>query len=209
MVLRGGAARPNAAVWAGEVQVAQHAGGYTPFEAEVTEHVGWGEPLRVTVGVGNELTMETIPPGVASRSASGRKKQRYFHDFFNYAGLHRSVWLYATPRSYVADISVGTAFDPGTGTGQVSYRIEAAGAGATSVRLRDAKGAGVAQGPGAGGDLTVPAALPWSPDDPHLYRLDVAHGDDHYHLPVGIRTLAVEVTAPLLNGRPVIRRGLG
>ena len=53
-----------------------------------------GEPLRVTVRVGNELTMETIPPGVVSRGAGGRKRQRYFHDFFNYAGLHRSVWLY-------------------------------------------------------------------------------------------------------------------
>src|SRR5258708_2659044 len=106
--------------------------------------------------------METIPPGVASRSASGRKKQRYFHDFFNYAGLHRSVWLYATPRSYVADISGGTAFDPGTGTGQVSYRIEAAGAGATSVRLRGAEGTGAAQGAGAGGGRAAAPGRPGS-----------------------------------------------
>src|SRR5258708_39863482 len=112
MVLRGGAARPNAAVWAGEVQVAQHAGGYTPFEAEVTEHVCCGDPLRVTVRVGNELTMGTIPPGVASRSASGRGKQRYLNDFFNYARLHRPVWLYAHPRTSVADRSAVTAPAP-------------------------------------------------------------------------------------------------
>ncbi len=35
--------------------------------------------------------METIPPGVVSHGAGGRKRQRYFHEFFNYAGLHRSV----------------------------------------------------------------------------------------------------------------------
>ena len=85
--------------------------------------------------------METIPPGVVSHGAGGRKRQRYFHDFFNYAGLHRSVWLYATPPSGVADVSVATAFDPATGTGKVRWRAETAGAGDTSVSLRDADGA--------------------------------------------------------------------
>ncbi|WP_307930519.1 sugar-binding domain-containing protein [Shigella flexneri] len=28
---------------------------------------------------------------------NGKKKQSYFHGFFNYAGIHRSVMLYTTP----------------------------------------------------------------------------------------------------------------
>src|ERR1700722_2000580 len=209
IVLRCDAATHHGTVWAGEAQVAEHSGGYTPFEADVTEEVRCGEPLRGTVRVGNELTMETIPPGVTSRGAGGQKRQRYFHDFFNYAGLHRSVWLYATPRSYVADVSVSTAFHPGTGTGQVNYQVEVAGAGATSVRLRDADGTVVAQATGVGGVLTVPAARPWPPDGPSLYQLDVTHGDDEYQLPVGIRTIAVDGARLLLNGKPVTLRGFG
>lgn len=36
-------------------------------------------------------------------------------DFFNYAGLHRSVLLYTTPRAYVDDITVATDFADSTG----------------------------------------------------------------------------------------------
>ncbi len=209
IVLRCDAATHHGTLWADAVQVAEHTGGYTPFEADVTEQVRCGEQLRVTVRVGNELTMATIPPGVTSRGASGQQRQRYFHDFFNYAGLHRSVWLYTTPRDFVADVSVRTTFDPSTGTGRISYQAEVAGAGITSVRLRDAAGAVVAQRTGVRGVLTVPAAQPWSPDHPYLYRLDVAHGADEYLLPVGIRTVAVDGARLLLNGQPVVLRGFG
>ena len=56
---------------------------------------------------------------------------------------------------------------------------------------------------------TVPAAQPWSPASPYLYRLDVAHGADEYLLPVGIRTVAVDGARLLLNGEPVALRGFG
>jgi beta-glucuronidase len=151
IVLRCDAATQRGTLWAGTAKVADHAGGYTPFEADVTDHVRGGEPLRVTVRVGNELTMATIPPGVISSTADGRRKQRYFHDFFNYAGLHRPVWLYSTPRSYIADISVSTAYDPRTGIARVTYHAEVVGAGKTSVMFRDAAGAVVAGGAGPTG----------------------------------------------------------
>lgn len=209
IVLRCDAVTHRGTIWAGAAEVADHAGGYTPFEADITDHVRGGEPLRVTVRVGNELTMATIPPGVISRTADGRRKQRYFHDFFNYAGLHRPVWLYSTPRTYVADLSVSTAFDPQTGTAHVTYQADVVGAGATTVRLRDAAGAVVAGSAGPTGVLTVHGARPWRPGDPHLYRLDVRHGDDEYSLPVGIRTVQVVGARLLLNGRPVRLRGFG
>ena len=196
-------------MWAGDTEVAGHAGGYTPFEADVTDHLRCGESARITIRLNNELTMATIPPGVISVSASGRRKQRYFHDFFNYAGLHRPVWLYSTPRSYVADLSVTTAFDPRTGAGRVSYHAVVAGTGPTSAVLRDAAGEAVADGAGADGVLPVPGARAWGPDDPYLYRLDVRHGPDEFSLPVGIRTVQVEGPRLLLNGEPVALRGFG
>ena len=209
IVLRCDAATHRATVWAGDTEVAGHAGGYTPFEADVTDHLRCGESARITIRLNNELTMATIPPGVISVSASGRRKQRYFHDFFNYAGLHRPVWLYSTPRSYVADLSVTTAFDPRTGAGRVSYHAVVAGTGPTSAVLRDAAGEAVADGAGADGVLPVPGARAWGPDDPYLYRLDVRHGPDEFSLPVGIRTVQVEGPRLLLNGEPVALRGFG
>jgi beta-glucuronidase len=209
IVLRCDAATHRGTLWAGDAEVADHAGGYTPFEADITAQARCAALLRVTVRVNNELTMGTIPPGVVSVTEDGRRKQRYFHDFFNYAGLHRAVWLYSTPRSYIADVSVAAAFDPQTGAGRVTYGVDAVGDGATSVVLRDADGAVVAESAGPAGDLTVPGARPWSPEDPYLYRLDVVHGGDEYSLPVGIRTVQVEGARLLLNGTPVRLRGFG
>jgi beta-glucuronidase len=224
IVLRCDAATHHGTVWAGNAQVLTHSGGYTPFEVDVTAHARCGEPLRVTIRVGNELTMATIPPGVVSAGPGGVRSQRYFHDFFNYAGLHRSVWLYATPYSYIADVSVSTGFDPAAGAGSVAYHVDTAGgapvpggAGATgpsgdpvtSVLLRDAAGETVAAAQGADGVLPVPAARPWCPADPYLYRLDMVHGADEYSLPVGIRTVQVDGDRLLLNGEPVRLRGFG
>jgi beta-glucuronidase len=223
IVLRCDAATHHGTVWAGDTQVAEHAGGYTPFEADVTELARGGEPLRVTIRVGNELTMATIPPGVISTSDGGRRTQRYFHDFFNYAGLHRSVWLYATPPAFIDAVAVSTDFRPATGAGRVRYHVDTAGDPvgaelpafpATSVVLRDAAGDVVARAEGPDGELAVPGARPWQPGDPYLYQLDVAYGADEssadeYRLPVGIRTVQVSADRLLLNGSPVRLRGFG
>jgi beta-glucuronidase len=220
IVLRCDAATHHGTMWAGAneantSQVAEHTGGYTPFEADVTALARPGEPLRVTLRVGNELTLDTIPPGVISTHPDGHRTQRYFHDFYNYAGLHRSVWLYSTPPSFIDGVVVRTDFDPRSGRGLVSYQVEAVdddgayGAALTSAVLRDADGVVVARATGPAGELPVPSARPWHPGDPYLYRLDLAHGEDEYALPVGIRTIRVAGDRLLLNGQPVRLRGFG
>src|SRR5674476_1247784 len=107
-----------------EVQVADHEGGYTPFEADVTGYVVPGQEVRVTVVVNNVLTWQSIPPGVVEQATSG-PRQTYWHDFFNYAGIHRSVWLYSTPVDHVSDVTVVTGREGSTGT--VRYQVEASG----------------------------------------------------------------------------------
>src|SRR5665647_3471398 len=124
VVLRFDAAAHRAVVWLGEVQVADHEGGYTPFEADVTGYVVPGQEVRVTVVVNNVLTWQSITPGVVEQATSG-PRQTYWHDFFNYAGIHRSVWLYSTPVDHVSDVTVVTGREGSTGT--VRYQVEASG----------------------------------------------------------------------------------
>jgi beta-glucuronidase len=114
IVLRFDAATHRATAWVGETQVVEHEGGYTPFQADVTQHVRAGEEARVTVVVNNELSWTSIPPGYVQELEDGRRAQQYFHDFFNYAGLHRSVWLHTTPRVHVSDVTVSTTEIDGT-----------------------------------------------------------------------------------------------
>jgi beta-glucuronidase len=108
VVLRLDAATHEGVVHVDDAQVAHHRGGYLPFEADITAHVRPGAEFRLTVGVNNVLTNTTQPPGHLEILPDGRRIQRYGHDFFNYAGLHRSVWLISRPAVHISDITVTT-----------------------------------------------------------------------------------------------------
>jgi beta-glucuronidase len=214
VVLRFDSATHAATVWVDGTEVVRHVGGYTPFEADVTALVTPGEEVRVTVVVNNELTFQTIPPGVVEETPHGRRQQ-YFHDFFNYSGLARAVWLYATPRTRVEDVTVTTDI---RGTdGVVGYAVEVAGDDEHTVEvvLRDADGAEVGRAEGATGEVVVPDAHLWAPGDGYLHVAEItlrsADGAllDRYDQTVGIRTVEVRGTEFLINGTPFHFTGFG
>jgi beta-glucuronidase len=214
VVLHFESATHRATAWVNGAEVVSHEGGYTPFEAEVTEHVQAGEEALVTVVVNNTLSWQSIPPGVIEDTPDG-KRQVYWHDFFNYAGIHRPVWLYATGRAHLTDVTVVTGLDGATGW--IDYRTEAERADGAQVKvvLRDADGAKVASGGGASGTLTVENAHRWAPGDGYLYDLEVQLvGEDgtvldSYHQSVGVRTVAVDGARFLINGEPFYFTGFG
>lgn len=122
---------------------AHHVGGYLPFEADITEHVSAGESFRLTIAVNNELTQATIPPGTIEVTSDGRRQQKYLYDFYNYSGLHRSVWLLSVPAVRVEDVTVVTGFSGSRGS--VDYSVELANATAghsVTATLADATGTG-------------------------------------------------------------------
>jgi beta-glucuronidase len=204
----------RATVWVGDEEVVRHEGGYTPFEADITPVTAAGEVVRITVCVDNRLSFQTIPPGVVEQTTAG-PRQRYWHDFYNYAGLHRTVWLACTPASRIADITVVTGLDGDNGT--VDYRVETDAADGLGVRvvLRDAAGALVGTATGAAGRVAVPDVHPWAPGDGYLYDLEVQLLDpagalvDSYHQSVGVRTVEVRAAEFLINGVPFRFTGFG
>lgn len=148
VVLHLESATHRATVWVDEREVVSHEGGYTPFEADVTAQAQPGAEVRVTICVNNSLSFQSIPPGVIEDTPTG-PKQRYWHDFFNYAGLHRSVWLLATPTSHLDDVTVVTGLAGSAGTVAYQVRSEAAQELAVRVVLSDADGVRVASAEGA------------------------------------------------------------
>ena len=191
----------RATVWANGVLVASHEGGYTPFEADITAAAVSGGSVRVTVEVDNTLTFQTIPPGVVKTNAVGKRRQTYWHDFFNYAGIHRSVWLSATDTSYLEDVTVVTDIDGATGI--VRYETKLIGSGDITATLRDADGTVVGSATGAAGEIRVADAHLWAPGDGYLHTLELRLGDqDLYLQSVGIRTVRVEGIQFLINDKP-------
>ena len=222
VMLRFEAVTHQAAVYVEGKLVATHVGGYTPFEVELTDFIAdlnKRQYLTLTVKVNNELSYDTMPPGEVITNSAGQKKQVYFHDFFNYAGIHRSVYLYTTSKTYISDITVTTqSLSADHQRATIAYEVQVAGAaeGAAdvAVALKQKDGTIVASAQGAKGQIEVKDPKLWQPGNPYLYTFEVratSQGQvvDSYALKCGIRTIKVEGIKLLLNDQPIYLKGFG
>ena len=193
-------------------EVVRHVGGYMPFSADITDQVSSGEEITLTIAVNNVLTNETVPPGRVVTKDDGTKQQTYLHDFYNYAGLARSIWLYSVPSVSVTDVTVKTDF--AGSNGKVAYQVETSGAAEVRVSLFDEDGKKVASGTGANGNLEIANVKLWQPGNAYLYNLKVealvgGNVADEYQLNVGVRTVKVEGNKFLVNNEPFYFTGFG
>ena len=199
----------NAQVWVNSAPVCRHEGGYLPFEADITDVVKPGGFAFVTVRADNILSFETIPPGIITQEPSG-PKQRYWHDFFNYAGIHRPVWLSVVPEKRIEDVTVVTAFDGADGI--IRYTASATGEGRIVAEAYDADGALAARSDS--GELRIPNVHPWAPGEGYLYHVQFSlltdgRLQDTYPLRVGVRTVRIQGSKILVNDKPVYLKGFG
>ena len=153
VVLRFGSVTHQAKVWLDGVLIAEHRGGFLPFEADITGRLVPGASALLTVAADNRVSHSTLPvgnepgqiaffgsdnagiPSVEHAKASARPQNRPNFDFFNYAGIQRPVTLYTTPAAYIADITLVPHCD-----GRVEYQVETVGEGAVSVAILDPAG---------------------------------------------------------------------
>lgn len=207
IVLRFDSVTHAAKIYVNDVVVTEHKGGYTPFEIDISNLVKAGDEIYISVLCDNRLSWQTIPPGIVTEDEFGRR-QHYFHDFFNYAGIHRSVRLYSTPKKFIEDICVLTKVAADCSMeGIVNYEVK--GSGKISVKLINKEGVLVANATGAKGTLTIANAKLWEPGKGYLYTLEVKCDTDVYNLPVGIRNIEVRGTEFLINHKPFYFTGFG
>ena len=211
--VRFGSATHSAVVWVNGVEVTSHQGGYMPFSGLLNDVAKFDQKNKIVVVVNNELSLSTIPTGHIAEYEDGVREVKPYFDFFNYAGLHRTVKLLALPKHRVNDITVITNY---TGTqGQVDFDIEAStNGGELIVKLFDKEDNLVAEAVGHKGQLIVENVQLWQPGKGYLYTLEtsiVLDGKiiDQYPLEVGIRTIEVKGTQFLINNEPFYFKGFG
>uniref|UniRef100_A0A1B0BFA5 Glycosyl hydrolases family 2 sugar binding domain-containing protein n=1 Tax=Glossina palpalis gambiensis TaxID=67801 RepID=A0A1B0BFA5_9MUSC len=93
------------------IVIIRHEIGHLPFEVEATSFIKFGSENRVTIMCDNRLLVTTVPQGELVQQPSdkgNRTVQTYTFDFYNYAGIHRSVHLYTTPLIYIEDVKIIT-----------------------------------------------------------------------------------------------------
>ena len=212
ILLRFGAATHRASVYVNGILITEHKGGFLPFSAKVTTVVRYNSYNKVVVKVNNELNCTNLPCGETITLPNGKKMSKPYFDFFNYAGLQRSVYLLALPGESIVDFDLDYAIHGKNA--EVSYQIRTNGEHAVQLALFDAKGHCAAQKDGKEGVLYVENAHLWQVRNAYLYRLRIRIMDgeeliDEYEQEIGIRTVKVEGTDILINGEPVYLKGFG
>lgn len=219
-----GAADHHATVWLNGKKVGSHAGGYLPFECDLTEVWAAGARNRITIRVDSRLSMESLPQDVDPTSPlySGPAYERRHlfpptrFDFFPYGGLTRSVMIVLTNASFIERARVHAHLN-----GRLRVIVGTRGGSRLSVRIADADGETAAVGeavvPHGTCELETQLAnvRPWSPANPHLYTAHLTLSDesgaelDRYDQTFGVREIRVENGRMFLNGEPLFLTGFG
>lgn len=217
IVLRCAAVTHHAKVYLNGELLCEHRGGFLPFEVEITEKLRDGADNLLTIAVDNVIDYTTLPVGGKSDmmagmagmggSASQKPKNNPNFDFFNYCGITRPVKIYTTPKAYIDDITLVPEVN-GT-EAKLTYSVDVMGEGDCLVQVFDREGNQVAQSQGTQGVLNIPNVHLWQPLNAYLYDVRVTFGEDVYTLPYGVRTVKVEGTKFLINGRPFYFKGYG
>lgn len=233
LVLRFGAVTNAAVVYAGAQELVKHKGGYLPFEAELTGEMIENGEILLTVLVDNRVNRATLPIGNEKGSSAffgsdnagipsveaGKQYQEAMNlpnfDFFNYAGINRSVCIYTTPKAYIQDITLCPSIGEDGTTGIVHYEVFAAEQGIEPQKLqvlvKDQDGNVVGEASDKKGIFEIAEAKLWwpAPGEPYLYTACITYGSDYYEQTFGIRTIKVEGKQFLLNGKPFYFKGFG
>lgn len=224
IVLRFGSVTHKAKVWLDGHLIAEHKGGFLPFEADITNLISPGQTALLTVACDNRVDHSTLPignepnqiaffgsdnagiPSVEHAKASAAPQNRPNFDFFNYAGINRPVWLYTTPLNYIKNITLIPH-----NNGHVNYHVDTCGNGTVSLKVNAPDGTIVAEAEGTEGEFSVTNPLLWEPwpGTPNLYTVHVCFGGDCYEQTFGFREICVKGIQVLLNGEPVYFKGFG
>jgi hypothetical protein len=220
--LRFGAVDWRAHVWINGRKMAEHEGGYAPFEADITSAL---EP-----GGENVVTVRAFDPTDANLP-TGKQVQWYTPT----SGIWQTVWLESRPAAHIRGFTIRTQIDPArvhielelAGLGEGQYTVSAQGAlpaitpASTTcqgpVKRPDDTPRG-ALVPHASLDLDVRQPKLWTPENPNLYDLVLelkgpAGQVDALTTYFGLRTIGrgrfgdAPFERVLLNGRPIYLLG--
>jgi beta-glucuronidase len=217
LYIRFGSVSYAAEVWLNGTRLGTHEGGHLPFEFNLAPHIQPEDNLLV-VCVEGEPAPDRVPPGNVPQVPIDTFVEAKFpdvaYDFFPFCGIHRPVLLYTAPALGLADFTVIT--DIAGPDGHVSVKLERLGTTSATahITLNGFSASAEFLGQSANLELTIPTAIFWSPQTPHLYDLTVeiitaTEVIDRYTLPIGIRTIKIDGDQILLNGQPIYLRGFG
>lgn len=192
-------------VWLNGTFIGYSEDSFTPAEFELTETLREGE---------NKLAVE-----VYKRSSASWLEDQ---DFFRFSGIFRDVFLYSIPRVHVRDIFVKAGLTDSYQEGTIEIRAELIGDiddVTIEASLRDGDEKEIWNGNAEGKEevffkASGLAVLPWSAEEPRLYRLYLyvknEEGQILEFIPqkVGFRRFEMKDRIMCLNGKRILFKGV-
>ena len=211
LLLHFGAVDWLAQVWVNGKLAGSHEGGYDPFTFDITPFLKKGKEQQIVVAAWDPTDEGPQPRGKQVRNPEGIW-------YTPVTGIWQTVWLEAVPESYIA--STRHTVDAAQNTLHVHADIVGAKAGdqLRIIASHDGKqAAATTVQAGETAQLSIPDAIFWSPDNPHLYDLKleivrkgkvVDEADSYF----AFRTIEMKkdrqgIQRMLLNGRFVFQYG--
>lgn len=177
-------------------QIAQHEGGFTPFQVDVTEKLLRGKNFLV-VEVNNARTTDAIPA--------------MSFDWWNYGGITRDVLLVKVPKLHIKDHYVQLDKHSLSKINAQVKLSEAKSGEEIKLSIPELKINKILKTNSDGiADISinVKKIKHWSPANPKLYDVCLSTSSDSVKDRIGFRNLGVEGESVLLNGSPIFLRSV-
>ena len=196
VLLHFGAVDQCARVWVNGMDACTHTGGYLPFSADITDLLFEGENTLVV-----RVTDDT------DRSYHTRGKQKLKPGGIWYtpvSGIWQTVWCESVPENYISSLFITPHLEDG------SVELLVMGEGAVRAVI---DGDAYDFEAGTSALLKLREVRAWSPEEPYLYKLELAMGDDRVESYFAMRSVGIGedrngVKRLLLNGKPYFQNGL-
>ena len=196
-----GSATSNLAVWVNGKYVGYSEDSKVAAEFNITKYLKKGENL---------IAMQVM------RWCDGSYLED--QDFWRFTGIAREVYLYATPKAHITDITIGQ--DYADGKGRLQVNVDIAGKGHVTAQLLDAEGRQADKGifgeqtaSGFKLNTVIDAPKTWTAETPYLYTLLITLSDTKGQVAevvrqrVGFRHVEIKNGQLLVNGQPILIKG--
>ncbi len=218
--LRIGATSHKCRVYLNGVYIGGSDAAFLPIDLLLPELKGIN---RLTVIIDNRLDYHTLPSGrlvngndlfvydrlgkypvSGDEKLFGKEKQIINHDFYNYTGIHRDVYIYSLPKKHIDDIIIKTVVEDDYHAVSVELKGDETKA---VYSVTDENGNTVATS--ETGELYIENPHLWQIRNAYLYTLTVRTATDCYHEKFGIRKISFDDKCLYVNDSPVYLKGFG
>jgi len=170
LILHFGAVDQEAKVFVDDSLVKCHLGGFTPFFADITDHVH-----------GNQFSLKVIVRDITDTSFRQTGKQRLKRGGIFYtpqSGIWQTVWLESVVKGYIKDLWIQPDYDAATVRFRLTTDPDSDRVGG-SIRITF-EGTVVADRMFSGDTVEVrlDGMKPWTPEAPNLYLYELRFGED-------------------------------